>query len=125
MHIDDAATKPDNEKTIPIPLSLDDYLGGIFDLSGELMRHAVTGMARGAVPAGPDGRSELVDLQGLRFLLEGLDALAGSPYAWRGKMEVLGQSVAKVERGVYAAVVRGRERPVGWVGGMEEARVEG
>lgn len=100
-------------------LSDDDYVQGVFDLTGEMMRYAVTGMAAGEVPAGPNGRTVLADMQALRAHLEMLDAGAGSPRAWAGKMEVMQSSTEKVERGLYGLVVRGRERPKGWMPELE------
>lgn len=122
-----------------IGLTEDDYVLGLFDLVGELMRFAITTMATsGTVPRGAtfsdgvvnmDGRDILTDLRALRAQFEGLDTSSGAG-AWTSplnreaekKTEVMKTCVEKVERAVYGMIVRGRERPKGWVpdSGAEE-----
>ena len=120
---------------------------GLFDLVGELMRFAVTNMAtEGSLPcagshtndskmdidgeAAGDDRNMLTDLRSLRTLFETLDA---SPSNAMGtfnplkkdvekKMGVMKTCVEKVEKAVYGMIVRGRERPKGWVPDMAEER---
>ena len=66
-------------------LTEDDFLLGLFDMTGELMRYAITGMATGGVLPGSDsgsssgkGRGDiLADMRALRMGFEGLD-LQGS-----------------------------------------------
>ena len=93
----------------------------LFDLVGELMRFAITGMATGgAVPRGVLG-----DLRALRGWFEGLNGVGRRA---RGKMEVMRSCVEKVEGAVYGMIVRGRERPKGWVmdvGEEKRGEVEG
>lgn len=68
-----------------IILSEDDYLLGLFDMTGELMRYAITGMAtRGVLPTSDSVSSNekgrggiLADMRALRMGLEGLN-LQGS-----------------------------------------------
>lgn len=115
-----------------IALTEDDYVLGLFDLVGELMRFAITTMAtngtlpRGAkssdVEEGAEGRDILTDLRALRAKFEVLDTSSGtgagtSPLKREAekKMEVMRTCVEKVERAVYGMIVRGRERPKGWV----------
>jgi predicted translin family RNA/ssDNA-binding protein len=97
-----------------IPLSDMDYLLGVYDMTGELMRYAITVMAIGGVKAeaGPGGRSVLVDLQELGRHLEGFRVEHDSRMQKqvRGKAEVMLQSIDKVERARYGLVVRGSER---------------
>lgn len=146
-----------------IELTYEDYVLGIYDMTGELMRFAITAMATsGALPAisedsnmgdtaaagantttiatdamdfsPPENveqprRTLLTDLRNLRSALEALDTQSlGGPFAKdvEKKMEVMRQSVEKVERGLYGLVVRGAERPKGWVPDMSasSARVE-
>ena len=120
-----------------VELTADDYLLGLFDLVGELMRFAVTSMATtGAVPRGSaqeaddgQGGDILTDLRYLRTHFEALDtSSSGVPGSFSGlkkdvekKMEVMRTCVEKVEKAVYEMIVRGRERPKGW---MPEAREE-
>ncbi len=109
-----------------IRLTEQDYLLGLFDLVGELMRFAITNMAtKGALPrrsaknqngdsGGPD---ILTDLRELRACFEGLDMSPGAGCGasllekdTRQKMDVMKTSVEKVERAVYGIIIRGREK---------------
>lgn len=115
-----------------------DYVLGLFDMTGELMRFAITTMATlGALPgAGSDSslsaeetssalahdRHVLRDLQEMRARLETLDA--GFSQHDR-KLEVTRASVDKVEKALYGLVVRGSERPKGWVPDLSEGRERG
>ena len=103
-----------------INLSDEDYLLGIFDMTGELMRFAITVIATaGQVPtaSGSDKSNILVDMQNLRSSIEGLKVPAGSPlnHDWAMKLRTMRTSVEKVENGVYDVIVRGKERPKGWM----------
>lgn len=111
-----------------IPLTVDDYALGIFDLSGELMRFAITAIATtGSLPALQASESQikrtvLTDLRELRSRFELLDT---SFCSYRGlgkdsekKMETLAQSVEKVENAACSLVIRAQERPKGWVPDM-------
>ncbi|KAL8772877.1 MAG: hypothetical protein Q9203_007129 [Teloschistes exilis] len=116
-----------------IELTVDDYVLGLFDLTGELMRFGITSMAanaalpRGAATEGNDeGRDILVDLRSLRTNFESLDTSSSSS-DWsylkkdiEKKIEVMKQSVEKVENAVYGMIIRGRERPKGWVPDLNE-----
>lgn len=122
----DAATQL--RKTDPngpgIELSPEDYILGIFDMTGELMRFAITTMAtsgglrparisaedEGDLTSGAGGHhSVLNDMRALRSALEALDAGFG-PFAKdvEKKMGVMKSSVEKVERSLYGLTVRGR-----------------
>ena len=115
-----------------VDLTEDDYVLGIFDLVGELMRFAITAMAtNGSLPgSAPESEASnsgvpefniLVDLRSLRTFFEGLDTTsATSSGAALGrdvekKMEVMKTCVEKVENAVYGMIIRGRERPKGWM----------
>ncbi len=104
-------------------LTEEDYVLGLFDLVGELMRFAITGMAtEGALPrggGGEEGGDILTDLRSLRACFEGLD---GAGRRAEKKMEVMRSCVEKVEGAVYGMIVRGRERPKGWVMDVGEER---
>ncbi|KAF2230822.1 Translin [Viridothelium virens] len=151
----------------PVTLSLEDYVLGIFDMTGELMRFAITAMATSQVLPGSDvpsssGHAEsrpsgiavgpsaeameidmpatvsesrekgsrvhtrrrdvMQDLRQLRATLEGLDIDRSSPLSWdvQKKMGVMQQSVEKVEKALYGLIVRGRERPKGWMPDLKE-----
>lgn len=114
---------PHGEAQAKIPggivLTEDDYVLGLFDLVGELMRFAITSMATdGAVPGGGGG-DILSDLRMLRASFEGLD---GAGRRAGKKMDVMRSCVEKVEGAVYGMIVRGRERPKGWVMDVGEER---
>jgi predicted translin family RNA/ssDNA-binding protein len=107
-----------------IELTGDDYVLGIFDLVGELMRFAITTMATaGALPGSKEAngseRDILMDLRGLRTSFQALDTSScegtGLGKDVEKKMEVMKTCVEKVETAVYGMIIRGRERPKGWV----------
>ena len=109
-----------------VELTQEDYIGGLYDLGGELMRFAITGMAIGGeVPRGSgetcatDDRDILNDLRDLRARFEVLDT-ERSGLRVEKKMDVLKTCVEKVEGAVYGMTVRGRERPTGWTPGLGE-----
>ncbi|PQE18022.1 translin-associated X protein [Rutstroemia sp. NJR-2017a BVV2] len=102
-----------------IELTGDDYVLGLFDLVGEIMRFAVTRMATDGRLPGAEERTILSDLRILRTEFESLDTTrCGNTGLGRDvekKMEVMRTCVEKVETAVYGMIVRGRERPKGWV----------
>jgi hypothetical protein len=116
-----------------IELTGDDYVLGIFDLVGELMRFAITTMATtGSLPGSSTGgevgqeRDILMDLRGLRIGFQSLDTAScggtGLGKDVEKKMEVMKTCVEKVETAVYGMIIRGRERPKGWIPDMTEER---
>lgn len=142
----------------PIDLSIEDYLLGVFDMTGELMRFAITTMATsGKLPSVEDSqtgtapggegmdldspapgssdaarRDILTDLRELRAELETLNVGRGNSLSRdvEKKMDVMQTSVEKVEKALYGLVIRGRERPKGWMpdldsGPRREVGVEG
>lgn len=91
-----------------------DYILGIFDLVGEIMRFGITMIAmRG------DVQKLLRDLRELRMQFEALDISAGGGGLLgkevAKKMGVMRTCVEKVETAVCSFIVRGSERPKGWV----------
>jgi hypothetical protein len=113
-----------------IELTGDDYVLGLFDLVGELMRFAITTMATtGSLPGSQDGaggRDILVDLRSLRTSFQALDTTScggtGLGKDVEKKMEVMKTCVEKVETAVYGLIIRGRERPKGWVPDLADDR---
>ncbi|KAK6581133.1 hypothetical protein PZA11_006621 [Diplocarpon coronariae] len=116
-----------------ITLTGDDYVLGIFDLVGELMRFAITSMATtGTLPGSTEekGTTEdhdiLMDLRSLRTNFQALDTTScggsGLGKDVEKKMEVMKTCVEKVETAVYGMIIRGRERPKGWVPDLSEDR---
>lgn len=105
----------------PVHVTEDDYLGGVFDLSGEMMRFATTSAALTGKMAGcastttTDGRERtiVVDVQDLGSFFEMLPQKHHKSY--QNKLETLRTSVLKVEMLGYGLTVRGSERPAGWM----------
>ncbi|MCJ1438224.1 hypothetical protein MMC27_007611 [Xylographa pallens] len=130
-------TLEDMQRLVPegVQLMEDDYLLGLYDLVGELMRFAITGMATGGKLPGGGSRSDelqsggdiealkgarkrdvVQDLRELRMRFEGMDTRGGSlGRDVEKKMEVMRTCVEKVENAAYGMIIRGRERPKGWV----------
>jgi predicted translin family RNA/ssDNA-binding protein len=129
-----------------VPLTPEDYILGICDMTGELMRFSVTSMAtNGKLPAGrakatPTSKSDdqmdidtppstassqprtvLDDLRAIRTQLEMFEAPYGPKWVSEletKKMPVLRECVDKVEKALYGLTVRGSERPKGWMPDM-------
>lgn len=136
------AAVPLPEGTPPLELTPGDYMYGIFDLFGELMRFATVQRAQvietpsnlaggtagaegagGGAGKGEEGkRTILRDIQELGCAFEILPAVPTKDF--RSKMDAMRQSVRKVENLGYGLVVRGSERPSGWVPDMKDERPE-
>ncbi|KAE8363127.1 Translin [Aspergillus caelatus] len=102
----------------------EDYLLGLFDLTGEMMRFAVTALSAGSVASeekkmglSKEQNGIVVDLREMRSLFEGLSVSRRHNLIkdLGKKMEVMQGSVEKVERAAYGILVRGSERPAGWM----------
>ncbi|KAL3683544.1 hypothetical protein R1sor_001566 [Riccia sorocarpa] len=92
----------------PFEVSIPDYILGVGDLTGELMRLAVSGVA-----AGQPGAATAVCIM-IRGLYEGfsmLPALHENLRDWRMKSDTMLQSLVKVETACYNVHVRGSEYP--------------
>lgn len=105
------------ESLPPVHVTEQDYLMGIFDLSGEMMRFAtivaaLSGSMAGGV-AGGEERTIGRDMQELGSFFETLPQQHDKGYS--SKMHTLRQSVFKVEKLGYGLTVRGSERPAGWM----------
>ncbi|TID22974.1 translin-associated factor [Venturia nashicola] len=120
-------------------LTPSDYILGVFDMVGELMRFSITAMATsGQLPTSKadqdvqmadadvedstlkldvEDRDVLTDLRNLRIHLEALDASTDGAFGREisKKMGVMQVCVQKVENALYGLIVRGSERPKGWV----------
>ena len=115
---------PSSSKVVSL---LSDYLLGIYDMTGELMKLAITVIATsGHVPTtslkddikNKDERMKiLLDLRELRIHLESLNIQHSSNLGHdvSKKMDVMRASVEKVENAFYGLTVRGAERPSGWM----------
>ncbi|KAK9367871.1 Translin [Lipomyces kononenkoae] len=103
-----------------------DYILGLLDTTGELMRFAITnlydaGTSR-VVQVSPISRQICQLLQTLRIHFSGLQITGTSSQSASGefmkKVNTLYNSVDKVEKAVYSFVVRGSELPEGWTPGL-------
>ncbi|EAW20873.1 translin family protein [Aspergillus fischeri NRRL 181] len=121
----------------------EDYLLGLFDLTGEMMRFAITSLSTGTGGQADSGGDDLaardisgaganqnlpklpatqagivVDLREMRSSFELLSVPrrhANNMFRDMGKkVDVMQNSVEKVERAAYGILVRGSERPSGW-----------
>ena len=89
-----------------------------------MMRFAITGMATGGLQVRGEGKGGgkggdkgvVDDLRMMRAGFEGLDVKGGAlGKDVERKREVMRTCVEKVEGAVYGMIVRGSERPSGWV----------
>lgn len=119
-------SKKDTAEAPVVAVTEQDYIYGIFDLTGEMMRFATTSTALTRSLATADGddaaartRTILQDMQELRSFIEMLPQRKGK--SWTNKLSVLRQSVRKVELIGYSMIVRGGERAKGW---MPDAEVD-
>lgn len=101
-----------------VVLTPHDYMFGLFDLFGELMRFATVTTAQSGQLVGDYDRNILSDIQELGCAFELLPQIPTKDF--RNKMEVMRQSINKVEKLGYGLVVRGSERPKGWVPDMKD-----
>lgn len=94
-----------DENGVPFfPLPLEDYLCGLSDLTGELMRLAISGIAR------KGGRDRARQICGIvRECRTELGKCAPLVKEVRKKQAVAAESLAKIEDAVYATVIRTSE----------------
>lgn len=110
---------------VDIPLSNLDYVFGVFDLTGEMMRFAtaITALS-GALPSDATGqRTILIDLQNVSSMLQIVPPLKVRGY--NKKVDVMIEQVQKIERVGYGVRVRGNERPKGWMPDTNESSMPG
>lgn len=122
-----------------IQLSKEDYILGLFDMTGEMMRFAITSVATtplsqllntadttsGDVKGTSTPQCLLRDLRSLRSLFECMDmGFSAFGKDAEKKLGVMQDSVVKVEYAFYGMVVRGSERPEGWVAEVDAAENE-
>lgn len=117
----------------------EDYAMGLFDLTGEIMRFAVTSLSTGNMDGGnEEGMTEtkrepklppsqaglVIDLRQIRSSFEAITVPKRHDLfrEFSKKAQIMQNSVEKVERAAYGILVRGNERPPTWtpdVSGME------
>lgn len=115
----------DTAQSMPSDVShseAEDHLLGLFDLTGEMMRFAITNTASNGALPGSNNTTILSDLQSLRSYFErlaiGNNNLLAKEYDQ--KMKTMRTSVEKVENAAYGLIVRGSERPKGWMPDLPE-----
>ncbi|TRX91434.1 hypothetical protein FHL15_007658 [Xylaria flabelliformis] len=115
-----------------IQLTAPDYVFGIFDLTGEMMRFAtaVTALS-GSMPTcevkGEAGEQEndkekrtiLTDMQDVSSMMQ-IGPTLGRYNVYAKKLDIMIEQVRKVERLGYGVTVRGNERPKGWMPDLNE-----
>jgi predicted translin family RNA/ssDNA-binding protein len=124
-----------------------DFLMGLFDLTGEMMRFGVTAMAAAGTPTigverlssatgtvncgGNSSKTRpasdiVLDLRALRARFESLNIPRGHAMCkdLHKKIDTMQESVEKVERVAYGLLVRGSERPEGWMPDLSSGAVE-
>ncbi|KAL8932432.1 MAG: hypothetical protein Q9216_006840 [Gyalolechia sp. 2 TL-2023] len=107
-----------------VQLTANDYMDGLYDLTGELMRFGITnmaisgGMPRGFGKDGVESADLLADLRSLRASFESLNI----SFSTMKKVHVMRESVEKVENAACGMIIRGKERPKGWVPDLSEGR---
>ncbi|KAI1812947.1 Translin [Poronia punctata] len=98
-----------------------DYVFGIFDLTGEMMRFATAVTAlTGSVPTEAEDRTILTDLQDVSSMLQTYPPVGGKLGVYARKTSIMVEQVHKVERLAYGVSVRGNERPKGWMPDLNE-----
>ena len=124
----------------------DDYVLGLFDLTGEIMRFAVTGFSAGNMVSElstsdstqreegerpklglATSQADLVtDIQSMRSSFEKMSIPKRHELSrdYGKKTEIMQNSVEKVERAAYEILVRGSERPAGWMPDVSGVEVE-
>ncbi|KAI0881422.1 Translin [Annulohypoxylon maeteangense] len=120
-------TLTEAQAALPVNITLtpSDYVFGIFDLTGEMMRFAtaVTALS-GSMPGldvkSSEGRTILNDMQEVSSVLQICPPLGGKPGTYSKKLGIMIEQVRKVERLGYGITVRGNERPKGWMPDMNE-----
>lgn len=119
MDVDGGDPPPAPASQPSVHVTEQDYLMGVFDLSGEMMRFAtvvaaLNGTVAGAPAAeGARERTIVEDMQNVGSFFDMLPRQYNKYY--QQKLDVLRQSVLKVERLGYGLRVRGSERPTGWM----------
>jgi hypothetical protein len=110
----------------PAPESQDDNPSAakVSRSEGEAGGDAMEVDAAAGAGAATSNRNILTDLRQLRSALESLNTSGTGPFGKEAdkKAEVMRQSVEKVERALYGLIVRGAERPKGWMPDLSESR---
>ncbi|BGO88872.1 hypothetical protein NBRC10512_002228 [Rhodotorula toruloides] len=112
---DTAATDQPVEAAPYFRVTIDDYLGGVADLTGELMRLAIASVGKNLSDslAGGDGGGDFASIDKIGRLVREIkgemDPLAPYAYWLPKKLQVLDQSLGKIENASYNLRIRGAE----------------
>lgn len=119
---------------VDIQMTAPDYVFGLFDLTGEMMRFATAvtalsgSMPTGEVSSSQEGeeaasdkgkRTILTDMQDVNSMLH-ICPIVGRYGVYAKKLSIMIEQVHKVERLGYGVTVRGNERPKGWMPDLNE-----
>lgn len=99
------AESEESDVIVETLLPMTDFLLGIADLTGELMRRAINSISSG------DSEECFVSCQIVRDLYTGFLSISGGGRELIRKMSMIRGNVSKVEAAVYALRVRGGEAP--------------
>ena len=124
-----------------IELTAPDYVFGVFDLTGEMMRFATSVTAltgnmptsetpqkssgeaqsenHGNEESGPK-RTILADMHDVSSMLQICPTVGGKSNTYSKKLSIMIEQLRKVERLGYGLIVRGTERPKGWMPDLNE-----
>lgn len=107
------------------PLQPTDYLAGIGDLTGELMRLCLNAAARGDVPTASSACDAVRNVERLFPLAE--TAAAGTPggYGVKKKVDEMRNSARKCELACFALRLRGMEKVPGRIFGLDDDNENG
>lgn len=98
-------TEPPQEKAISVHVPPSEYMLGLADLTGELMRFAINSVGSGNLDCPNDVSAYL------RRMLGGFESLGQVSREMNRKVYTLRQSLQKVEAACYTLQIRGSEIP--------------
>ncbi|BFZ11724.1 hypothetical protein BsWGS_14762 [Bradybaena similaris] len=93
------------EKTVSVPVPPTEYMLGVADFTGELMKMAINSVGSG------DLSTPTVVAEMMRAIHDAFASIGNIPRDLRHKLRVLRQSLQKVETACYTMKVRGSEIP--------------
>ncbi|KAJ3551622.1 hypothetical protein NPX13_g11318 [Xylaria arbuscula] len=142
LHHQKLMTPSEAQPALPadIELTAPDYVFGVFDLTGEMMRFATSVTAlTGSMPTGEAAqksseaaqneehqggegdpkRTILADMHDVSSMLQ-ICPTVGKGNTYAKKLSIMIEQLRKVERLGYGLAVRGTERPKGWMPDLNE-----
>jgi len=95
-------------QSLPLPVTNEDFLLGVADLTGEVMRYGINSVGKSGDPTDLAAMSKEMAAF-IRLCIAGLDPLAPNIRSMFDKIRVSRQSLRKLEDTSYALTVRGAE----------------